>query len=198
MPNQLSKQQVDKFGNSLIFLSEGVSEFNRTKLLKLLFFIEEKSIQEYGTPFFGIDFKLWQFGPVAEDVYNDLEYRDLRLLNEFIYKNPWDEYVKVKEFDDNEFSNNDIKILEDIVNFARHKKAQNMVAITHHKNSLWTRSAIKYQVLDILLHKKDSKTNYNIDFNLLFEGQNNILSEKYLSALENIEFSQNLKYLKRV
>lgn len=199
MPTQLSQQQVDKFGNTLIFLSEGVREFNKTKLLKLLFFIEENSIKDYGQPFFCIDFKLWQFGPVAEPVFNDLTTgKEMNLLKDFITKNPFDEYEKLREFNDDEFSNDDIKILENIVDFARHKNAENMVAITHAKYSLWRKSAIKYNVLDILENKKDSRTEFNIDFGLLFEGQESYISERYLSALENLEFSYNLKQLKRV
>jgi uncharacterized phage-associated protein len=199
MPNQLSQQQIDKFGNSLIFLSDNVSEFNKTKLLKLLFFIEEKSIAQYGNPFFGIDFKLWQFGPVAESVFYDLSSdKEMKFLNEFIKKNEFDEYEKNKEFIDDEFSNNDVKVLEYIIDFARHKNAGNMVAITHSSNSLWRKTAIKYNVLDFLLNKKDSRTEFNIDFNFLFEDKENYISEKYISAIENIEFSQNFKQLKRV
>lgn len=60
MATQLTNNQIDKIGHSIVYLGSKVSELSKTKLLKLLFLLEEKSIQDYGTPFFGVDFKIWQ------------------------------------------------------------------------------------------------------------------------------------------
>lgn len=56
MSTSLKKNQIDKLGHTLIYLSKGVGDFGKTKILKLLFLIEEKSIKEFGVPFFGFDF----------------------------------------------------------------------------------------------------------------------------------------------
>ncbi|MEO8108784.1 MAG: hypothetical protein ABI594_02075 [Ginsengibacter sp.] len=61
MPTTLNKYQLDKLGDTLIYLSNNVGDFAKTKILKLLFLLEEKSIRDFGVPFFGFDFKVWKF-----------------------------------------------------------------------------------------------------------------------------------------
>jgi uncharacterized phage-associated protein len=193
MPTSLTKYQVDKIGNSIIYLAgEGkVSELSKTKLLKLLFLLEEKSIKDFGIPFFAIDFKIWQFGPVAPPLFDGLTEVDNKFLSTYIIKNKFDEYEGIKEFVDDEFSNDDISVLDWAVNFARHKLADDLVRHTHSKDSLWRRGAIKHNVYNQFLSKSLTYTDFNIDFTLLFENdKEGYLIERYNSAMENIEFSK--------
>ncbi|MEI9809261.1 MAG: type II toxin-antitoxin system antitoxin SocA domain-containing protein [Bacteroidota bacterium] len=87
-----TKDQISKIGNTIIYLAERVQDLNKTKILKFLFLIEEASIKKSGKPFFGIDFQIWKFGPVAKDIYIDLTTQifddEPILLNEFIERNP--------------------------------------------------------------------------------------------------------------
>lgn len=199
MPTPLTKYQIDKIGNSIIYLGENVSELSKTKLLKLLFLLEEQSIKGYGTPFFGIDFKIWQFGPVAQPIFDGLTEIDNHFLSEYIQKNKFDEYEGVAKFVDDEFSNNDIAILDWAVNFARHKLAEDLVKHTHSKESLWRRGAIKHGVYEQFLKKELTYTDHNIDFTLLFENDpEGHLVDKYISAIENLEFSKKYKEIKIV
>ncbi|MBP6431602.1 MAG: DUF4065 domain-containing protein, partial [Ferruginibacter sp.] len=63
MHNSFTTQQLNKLGNTLIYLANNVGELNKTKILKLLYLIEEKAIKKFGYPFFGFNFQLWKFGP---------------------------------------------------------------------------------------------------------------------------------------
>jgi uncharacterized phage-associated protein len=194
MPTTLTKYQIDKIGNSIIYLGNNVGELTKTKLLKLLFLLEEKSIKDYGTPFFGIDFKIWQYGPVSQPIFDGLTDIDNKYLKDFIAKNKFDEYEGIVDFIDDEFSNNDILVLEWAVNFARHKTAEDLVKHTHSKDSLWRKGAIKNAVYEKFMRKEETVTDFNIDFTLLFEtGQESHLLEKYNSAIENMEFSKKYK-----
>lgn len=193
MPTVLTKYQLDKIGNSIIYLGQtgNVSELTKTKLLKLLFLLEEESIRTYGKPFFCVDFKIWQFGPVAPPLFEGLTDLDNKFLSEFIIKNQFDEYEGKKDFNDDRFSDNDVKILDWAVGFARHKTAEDLVRYTHSPESLWRRGAIKYGVYEKFLRKEETYTNFNIDFTLLFERHaDNYLLERYKSAIENFEFSK--------
>lgn len=195
MLNYITKYQANKIGNAIIYLGVNVSELSKTKLLKLIFLLEEKSIKDYGEPFFGIDFKIWQFGPVAKPIFDGLTNLESNFLSEYIIKNNYDEYEGRVGFSDDEFSNNDIKVMDWAVNFARHKVAEDLVRHTHSKDSLWRKGAIKHNVYEKFLKKELTITNFNIDFTLLFEGdeQGDFLLDKYKSALENIEFSSKYK-----
>ncbi len=193
MSGPFTNQQIEKLGNSLIYLSKHVGDFNKTKALKLLFLLEESSIKKFGYPFFGFDFQIWKFGPVLSDVYIDLT-EDLTLLKDYIKRvdTNADEFEPVKEFNDDEFSDNDIELLNHIVNFAKNKNAEDLVEYTHSETSLWRKSAVHYGVLESLEKQKQSTTPYLIDFTILFENDS-FLKERYLNSIENIQFINHLK-----
>ena len=194
MQNSFTTQQINKLGNTLVYLANNVGELSKTKILKLLYLIEEKSIKKFGYPFFGFDFQLWKFGPVLKDVYIDLSEEAPQILKNYIAKAVYDNNIfeAIATFNDDEFSDNDIYLLQSITDFARHKTAANLVDFTHNENSLWKRSALKNGVYEQLEAKELSSTEYLIDFSLLFE-DNSFLKERYESALDNISFANHFK-----
>jgi len=191
MSQFLTKNQVDKLGNTLVFLSNRVSDFNKTKILKLLFLLEESSIKKYGYPFFGFDFQLWKYGPVLKDVYIDLSEDEPQLLKEYIKKDI-DGYKPLVEFNDDEFSDTDIDLMNTIIVFARHKTAKDLVRYTHDTNSLWRKSAIAHGILEELESENINSTDKTIDFTLLFE-DDDYRKSRFESSLENIHFINHLK-----
>ncbi len=199
MQENLSIEQIEKIGNTVIYLSTRVGELARTKLLKLLFLIEEKSIKDFGKPFFGLDFKVWQFGPVVEPIYNEITEGKMDIFKDYFSKNIFDEFVAVKEFSDDEFSVNEILLLDQMIEFSRHKIAKDFVRITHAPDSLWTKTAKKHGVYEDLEYGGLTKTNFSIEFSLLFENdKEKYLFEKYNNSVENNLFSKNFKVLKGV
>lgn len=195
MPLTFTIQQISKIGNAMVYLTNNVEEPSKTKILKLLFLLEEASIKKFGHPFFGADFQIWVRGPVLKDVFIDLsEEKNPVLFKNFIKKsekvNTY--FEPVAAFCDDEFSDNDIELLETIVKFAKGKTAKDLVDITHDKNSLWRKSAINKNVYQDLSEERITSTDYLIDFSLLFEG-NSFLKDKYESSVENLAFIQHLK-----
>lgn len=194
MQNHLTYQQLQKLGNTLIYLANNVGELSKTKILKLLFLLEESSVKRFGYPFFGLDFQIWKLGPVLKEVYIDLSEDAPNLLKDFVEKDSLDNkiYKARGEFNDDQFSDNDIYLLEKIKDFARHKTAKNLIDYTHEENSLWRKSAIKNGILQELESAEINSTEYTIDFSLLFDNDE-LLKEKYLESLENLEFINHLK-----
>ena len=115
-----------------------------------------------------------------------------------IFKNKFDEYEGKVAFKDDEFSDNDIFVLEWATIFVRHKIAEDLVDHTHSKDSLWRRGAIQHGVYDQFRKKELTYTDYSIDFTLLFENKEDFIRDKYNSALENLEFSKKYKEVKSV
>ena len=189
-----TKNQVDKIGNTLIYLSKGLKNLSKTKILKLLFIIEESCIKKYGYPFFGIDFQIWKHGPVAKDIFIDLSEEYPEILKEYIKKDENDPscFIAIKDFNDDEFSDNDINLLDDIVCFAKGKTANSLVHYTHGANSLWRKCAIRHGILELLEKEQINSTEYGIEFELLFD-ENSELFVRYQASKENQEFSRRLK-----
>ena len=194
MQNHLTHQQIQKLGNTLIYLAKNVGELSKTKILKLLFLLEESSVKRFGYPFFGLNFQIWKLGPVLKEIYIDLSEESPNLLKDFIEKDQFNNklYSAKGEFNDDQFSDNDIYLLEKIRDFARHKTARDLIEYTHEENSLWRKSAIKNGVLQELESAEVNSTEYVIDFSLLFEDDEQ-LRERYLESLENLEFINHLK-----
>ena len=194
MSNNITSQQLNKLGNTLVYLANNVSELNKTKILKLLYILEEKAIKKFGYPFFGFDFQLWKFGPVLKDVYIDLSEDSPQLLKGYIQKDPLDSsiFIPVTDFIDDEFSDNDIFLMDSIVKFAKNKTAKDLVNFTHDENSLWKKSAIKNGVYEQLETQSKNSTDFLIDFSLLFE-DNSFQKERYENAVDNLVFINHFK-----
>lgn len=69
---KLTKTDKEKLGNTVVYIASHTSNLSKTKLLKLLYFMEEYSVRRYHTPFLGLPFEVWQAGPVVKDVFIDL------------------------------------------------------------------------------------------------------------------------------
>jgi|RhiMetdeSRZDD1v2_1073273.scaffolds.fasta_scaffold00185_16 uncharacterized phage-associated protein len=192
-----TRDQINKIGNTIIYLSEKIPDLNKTKILKLLFLLEEASIKKYGHPFFAIDFQLWKHGPVAKDIFIDLSDENPILLNDFIERDPRNlsNFKPKKEFCDDEFSENDLALMNIVTNFAYNKSASYLVTHTHGINSLWRKSAIQYGILELLEKELINSTELEIDFRLLFDSPTipSWLKERYEESKENMEFIKHLK-----
>lgn len=191
MSHTLTKHQLEKIGNTLIYLSDKVGEFNKTKILKLLFLLEESSIKKYGYPFFGVEFQLWKYGPVLKDVYIDLSEEEPLILKRYI-KRVQNIFSPIASFNDDEFSNNDLELMDTIISFSKNLSASQLVNYTHDSNSLWSKSALAHGLLKDLESENLNSTDEIIDFSLLFE-DNDFRKLRYESALENLQFINHLK-----
>ena len=199
MPNSnrniaFTREQIDKIGNAIIYLSGRVPDLTKTKILKTLFFLEEASIKKYGNPFFGVDFQLWKLGPVPKDIFIDLCDEQPGLLGNYIQRDAQNPGVfkAIKAFADDEFSDNDMELLNVVSDFVQHKTASALVKYTHSANSLWHLSAVKNGVLELLEDQLINSTEFTIDFSILFEN-NPAMLEKFIEMKDGFEFSKHLK-----
>ncbi len=191
-----TRDQINKIGNTIIYLSTKITDLNKTTILKLLFVIEEACIEKYGHPFLGIEFQLWRFGPVAKDIYIDLSENPI-LLKDFIQRdaNNASNFIAKTEFNNDEFSDNDIELMYLIINFTKDKNATYLVNRTHGLDSIWRKSAIQYGILEALESELLHSTDYTVDFNLLFNNSpaHSYLKERFEESKENLEFVKHLK-----
>lgn len=72
---------------------------------------------KYHIPFIGIPFEVWQIGPVAKDVFVDLSDSPY-LLKNFVktdFKDGGTFIEAIADFDDNEFSECEIEMMDEIL-----------------------------------------------------------------------------------
>ena len=148
-----SKEQIDKIGNTIVFLASNIEHASKTKILKLLYILDEVAISTTGIPFLNLEYKVWKFGPVTPDIYIELSSKTV-LFKDYIEKQfTTDDHcfiVAKKEFCDDEFTDKEIEIMNLVVDTFRNSTAEQLIGYTHRENAPWYNAASKYLVLDML------------------------------------------------
>ena len=168
---KLSKEQIDKVGNSIIYLTDKIGNLSKTKILKLLYILDELSIKKSGIPFFNLKYKVWKFGPVSEEIFIDLS-SDTTMLKEYIEKevNGTSTIIKSKKsFNDDEFSDNDINLMNFVIDEFGNKSAKELIRYTHRKNSPWYNTAVKHSVLELLKSGEINNTELPVNMSIIIE-----------------------------
>ena len=135
--------QNEKIGNLLIYLASKIKDLGITKTLKLLYLIDETSVREIGTPVTWLEYKVWEMRPVAVDVYNEVQHLKQSTLSSFISverKQAFDYETTIikpmKSFDDGEFNDYEMELIDRIIEKYGSMLAKNLVDILHKEDTL--------------------------------------------------------------
>lgn len=191
-----TKSQIDKLGNTLIFLCEKMNSVNplsKTHILKLIFIIEEISIKKFGIPFFDLRFVAWKLGPVSTVLFSELN-DEIVLLSNYISKsdNQKPNYIPLRQFCDDEFSDVEIDLLNEVSDRFLYCTAKELINHTHKKNSAWYNTAKENNILEDLESGRIPITNIEIDLSKTIEEDDYKLS-LYKSHKEFLNQSKLLK-----
>ena len=163
---RLTKSDKEKLGNTVVYIASHTKNLSKTKLLKLLYFIEEYSVRRFHTPFLGLPFEVWQAGPVVKDVFIDLSETPV-LLDGYDTKEVVGDATYIlpaKSFVDDEFSDNDLLVMDEVMKKYGDKTAKELVGITHRKGSLWYMVAERNNLLASFENKLMNNSDCVIDF----------------------------------
>ena len=181
-PDIYTKEQIDKLGNALIYFCKKLQPFtevSKTHLLKLVFILEEMSVKKFGIPFFNLRFDVWKLGPVSKELFVELTEQPA-LLAEYISKKQIDEnkfiIVPLKDFSDDEFSDNEMDLLEHVSERFKLCTAKELINFTHRKESPWYIAAQKHGLVEILEAGKRNTTDIEIDLADLIRDDHNKLA----------------------
>jgi uncharacterized phage-associated protein len=170
--NLYTPDQLNKLGNAIVFLCERITPLYKTKLLKLVYMLDEFSVKLHGVPMFNLEYKVWQAGPVCDDLFIELSEEPV-LLKEYIALMPDDRGTRVRAlrpFVDDEFTPNDLALLEDIVQRYQNTPATELVKILHRHSTPWYRIAKEQGLLELFEQEKLTNTDYTIDLQELLSG----------------------------
>lgn len=166
---QYNSGQLNKIGNAANYLAAKVPMLTKTKLLKLLYILDEVSIKKSGIPLLNLKYKVWKFGPVSEELFIDLS-TEPSLLKNYIKRELKDNQnyiVPASAFSDDEFSDNDLDVMNLVIDQFGSKSSKELVSYTHRKNSPWHITAQQYAVLDLLEKELINNTEYLVDLSVL-------------------------------
>lgn len=183
---KLSDIQIDKVGNALVYLADKLDHLSKTKALKLIYILDELSIKKSGIPFFNLKYKVWKFGPVSEEIFIDLS-SDTTLLKAFIKRKSEKDTLVIKPivaFNDDEFSDNDIDLMDFVIEQFGNKSSKELISYTHRENSPWHNTAKENAVLHLLENEEINNTELLIDMSTLInhDERKKVIYGEYLEA----------------
>jgi uncharacterized phage-associated protein len=190
-----TQSQIDKLGNTIIYLCNKIKPLYKTKLLKLLYLLEEISIKKNGMPFLGLNFEVWKLGPVAKDIFIELSSTPTFLSSFIAVEDHGEDSIcigAIKDFSDDEFSAADLEILDLVAEKFKTTTANDLVKITHTENRPWYITAMQHGVLELFNANQKNNTDIKIDLSMLLDDRQE-MKAFYLTSLEHIQQSKWLK-----
>lgn len=187
---KFSEYTKQKLGNTIVYIARKKSNLSKTQLLILLYLMEERMALKYHIPFIGIPFEVWQIGPIAKDVFVDLSDSPY-LLKNFVktdFKDGGTFIEAIADFDDNEFSECEIEMMDEILAKYGNMTASDLVSETHKEGTLWYRTAVRTGLLEAFNKYECNNSDQQIDFT---EEMTDCAAEDYRESL-NIRQTANL------
>ena len=166
----------EKLLNAIVYFAINTKYCGKTKLLKLLYFIDFMHFKQTGKSVTGMDYFAWDMGPVPKDLFEELSGPMKPDMKATIKDLPAEVFQKIqptRKFDRKYFSNREMKLLNDISFIFKDAKADDMVESTHLKNEPW----------DVTLKNKGRLQ--KIDYMLAIDSE--IVSLPYDEAKERME-----------
>jgi len=133
----------EKLINAIIYFATNTRCCGKTKLLKLLFFLDFKHFKQTGKSVSGLDYFAWKMGPVPKKLFEELSGKLKPDMKKAIHDLPAEEFQKISpkiKFNNEYFSKREMQLLEEIAFIFKDAKADAMVESTHLKNEPWDRT----------------------------------------------------------
>jgi len=147
----------EKLINAIIYFAKNTTYCGKTKLLKLLYFLDFYQFKQTGKSVTGLDYFAWKMGPVPKELFEELSGNmkpDMKAAIEDLPKEGFQQIRPKKKFDNQYFSKKEMKLLDDISFIFKDANADDMVEITHLKNEPWERTLKEkgeFQKIDYML-----------------------------------------------
>ncbi len=133
----------EKLINAIIFFANHTRNLGKTKLMKLLFFLDFRHFKETGKSVTGLDYFAWQWGPVPRDVWSELSGNMGSDLRKAVTVLPGEGFQGVKakaKFEGRHFTPRELRLLKELSDIFREASAEHMVEVSHLKNEPWDRT----------------------------------------------------------
>lgn len=139
----LLSHEREKLINAIIFFANNTRFLGKTKLCKLLYFLDFGHFKETGRSVTGMDYYAWKMGPVPVDLYEEVEAPEPDMADkvEFIEQpTKRGSMLTVRALaaiDESLFSKRELRIMRSLAEEYRDRLAEDMAEATHLENQPW-------------------------------------------------------------
>lgn len=134
----------EKLIQIIIFFAKNTLNCGKTKLFKLLYFLDFEHYMQTGRSVTGLQYSAWKMGPVPTALYDEIETPEPDMAEALTftelptsYGRPMLSIKPAKDFSDIFFSNREKKLLEKLASEYKNSKAEDMIEATHLENMPW-------------------------------------------------------------
>jgi len=173
----------EKLLNALVYFSKNTRSCGKTKLFKLLYFLDFIHFRETGKSVTGLNYYAWDKGPVPQDLFHELKQPDKDLKEAIaLLKQSEDEDDKLcrviarKPFDPKYFTKREMRLMERLSFIFKDALAKDMVEITHLTGTPWDKTM------------REKGAGKRIDYSLAIDGsKGSLTSEDIKERLSEIK-----------
>jgi uncharacterized phage-associated protein len=132
-----------KLINAINFFARDTRYCFKTKLFKLLYFLDFEHFKLTGRPVTGLEYFAWPKGPVPKALQDEISHPEADMLSSVsITQKPSNtgtmvQIRPVSAFDDSLFSKREIDLMQSLAKQYRDAKADDMIEETHLENLPW-------------------------------------------------------------
>lgn len=156
--------------NAIIFFIKNTNHCGKTKLFKLLFFLDFSHFKQTGKSVTELKYYAWERGPVPKELFEELDRpkEDFKKHIAILPSAPG-EFLKMiprKKFDPKYFSKREIKIMQNIAEIFKEAFAEDMSEVSHLPNEPWNKTKKTKGLLaeiDYMLSLDDTKGSLSME-----------------------------------
>ena len=177
----LIEHQREKLLNAIIYFLNNTKYCGKTKIFKLLYYLDFMHFRETGRSVTGLDYYAWKFGPYPTSLADEIaspqeDFKESISVQGGQTDNNFTVMKSRKKFDDTFFAKRELRLLENVAFMFKEAKAENMVEASHLPNHPW----------DKTINLKGEKA--RIDYTLAVDDTDSSLSlEEVLERLKDRE-----------
>jgi len=191
----LSVVHKERIGQLISYLSMKIEHLYCTRLIKLLYIIDEESVINTGVPITWLKYKVYKMGPVPETLWFSIKDGNSIFGDYF-------DIIEEKNIDDelnyrispifqkedlSEFSRKEVSIIDYVIDKFGSEISEKLIEYLHRKDSLW------YQIVQSkkVSFENSNTTSYVIDLSALIRDDKTKL-EIFNDAKEEINLLESL------
>jgi uncharacterized phage-associated protein len=147
----LRNHDREKLINAIVYFAQNTRYCGKTKLIKLLYFLDFNHYRDTGRSVTNLEYYAWQMGPVPTALYDeigsafepDLASKVREKIIPTKHGNSFQLFQPVGEFESQHFSKREMQLLQSLAEEYKDSKSDEMIEATHLENLPWS------QVYDI-------------------------------------------------
>ena len=139
----LITHEREKLINAIIYFANNTQFLGKTKLCKLLFFLDFEHFKDTGRSVTGMEYFAWKMGPVPVALYEEVDAPEPDLADRVAFEEkptrngPMLVVRPIADFDDSHFSRRELRLMHRLAEEYRTARAEDIIEATHLESRPW-------------------------------------------------------------